>query len=501
MKEFEFITPKNPTDPIVVFDPEFDFSNIVVSLNDYTEHMPSTPVNDTNFLNIDAITQPLLKLNNKIIFPEKIYSLEIYLKEFLPKIKITVEDSDKNIQASDVPGMNNIITVILTAPVDGASKKMVMDFYITDCIFNEDNTVTYIGEYKANGLKQVKYTQIGDSPLSTYEYLYKIAKELKLGFACTNKCKEINDKKWRQIYSDTYVEYINKELKHAGIDEDSIFDAWIDNFGYIVLVNISYVFSEKLDIKQLSTKVIHGVTNTLVESPTPKQEVLEVYRIINNIEENNNINNLYFSEYHSVVDNKNILKKGTKNKYFYLSSPCDQNILQIENIRTIENSVDGIEGQDEYVYENIEFIGTNQSDEEGCELFQEQVVENYLNKIYAKSLVVTLENANYSLQRGMIVFVYINEYEQANKQLVTNNAENAITAQEDTNDETANYLKENILDEIGVMNPSLSGLYYIKDITFSFTGGIYKINQTLTLIKRDLQSNIVNKYTSHKHVK
>ena len=502
-EKIEFIKPINPTDPIVEFDPEFDFSNIVLPIFDYMDDAPHENMGEEiNPLNVAGIMVPLVKLNNKFITADKIYMLTISLVDFLPTINITIDDSNRNIQASDVPGMNNVITVIFTAPVNGANKKISMDFYITDCTFDDDNTVSYKGEYKCNGMKQVKYSQIGDGPLSTYEYLSKIAKELKLGFACTGKCKEINDKKWRQLYSETYANYIMKEIRHAGLDKDSIFDTWIDNFGYLVLVNLPYVLNEKVDPKQLSIKVVSGKTTTLPENRDFGQDVKEVYRIISNSEENININNLYISEYHSSVDNSKILKKGTKNKYFYLSSPCDQNILVIENIRLIENSVDGMVGQDEYVYENIEFIGTNQTDDEGCELYQGEIVENFLNGLYYKSLVVTLPFANYSLQRGMLVYVMINEYEPENKQFIQDNAKNAFETKEQTKEEDPpeyRRARENIADmNNGMMNPSLSGLYYIKGMEFSYKSGDDKISQTLTLIKRELQSGLTNKYTTVK---
>ena len=497
----EFTDPKNPLDPIVVFDPEYDPSVIILPYTDYSDNKPSSL--DRDPLNIEGLYTPLIKLNNKVIFPRDIYSMTITLKKFLPEIELVIYDTEKNIQATDVPGMNNVITVILIAPVDGANKKINMDFYIKDCIFDQDNTVRYIGELKVNGLKQVKYSQVGNKALSMYEYLEAIAKETKLGFAATEKCKEIEDKKWRQLYSETYADHIVKELEHAGLDEDSIFDAWVDNFGYIVMVNVAHVMTEKVDYKQLSTKVIIGNNITTTDEEIPRQNVEEVYRLINNSKSIASNNNLHFTDYHSVVNNNEIMNNGTLTRCYYLSSPCDGNLIKQEEIQVIELSVDGIEGVDEYMYENIEYLGTDQGEEgDVCERVQEMIVKNFFTKIYAKMIEVTLDEPNYSLQRGMLVAMSLEEFNPRNKQAVLNNMENSGKLNESENakdqetpDETMRE-RETIADDMnGIINPSLTGIYYIKDMKFEYVGALEHITQTLTLVKKGIQSNITNKYT------
>ena len=216
--DIKFKEPKNLTDPIVVFDPEFEVSNIILPFDGYLDGDKPANVNE-NYLNNEAIRTPLIKLNNKVIFGDRIFSMKLYIKDFLPTIELIIDDLDKNIQGTDIPGMNNVITVIMISPIDGVNKKVTLDFYITKCTFNDDNTITYLGELKINGLKQTKYTQVGDKELNTYEFLETIAKELKLGFAASDKCKDIDDKRWRQIYSKTYKDYILQELSYAGINE------------------------------------------------------------------------------------------------------------------------------------------------------------------------------------------------------------------------------------------------------------------------------------------
>ena len=505
----KFKEPKNPLDPIVVFDPKFDFSNIVLPLPDLNAGRPNRTDVNVDTLSLMAIERPLVKLNNRVLVNDNIYSLILTSKNFLPEIEIVINDENGHIQATDVPGMNNVITVIMIAPVDGANKKISLDFYITNCKFNDDNTVTYIGEFKSNGLKQVKYSQIGDSALTTYEMLENIAKELKLGFATSEKCKDIDDKRWRQIYSQTYKEYILHEIDHSGLDEESIFDTWVDIFGYLVMVNVHHILTEKCDLEQLSTKVITGSVTAFNEDNMKKQQVEEIYRMITNSHDYNGVANLHISEYHSVVNNNDIMNNGTSNKYYYLTEPCDTNTISQEEVQIVENSVDGNEEQDSYKFENIQFIGVCQEDsEDECKtikIVQEQIVKNYFNKIYSKLLVVTMDIPNYSLQRGMLVGVIIEEYNANNKQSIAENGSNASATSEDenTNAQINDSSSRNILidDRMGLMNPGLSGIYYIKEVGLNYNSGMNQIIQTLTLVKKGLLSNIQNKYTAHKSVK
>ena len=75
--------------------------------------------------------------------------------------------------------------------------------------------------------------QIGEGKLNTYDTLLEIAKENKLGFAATKGCKDVKDERYRLVQTKTYVDYVKEIIGYGGLDEESIFDAWIDLFGYI----------------------------------------------------------------------------------------------------------------------------------------------------------------------------------------------------------------------------------------------------------------------------
>ena len=63
-----------------------------------------------------------------------------------------------------------------------------------------------------------------------------------------------------------------------------------------------------------------------------KQSVEEIYRIITNSQESP-ASNLMITEYHIFVDNSTIMNKGTLNRYYYLNSPCDQNLISQEQFK------------------------------------------------------------------------------------------------------------------------------------------------------------------------
>lgn len=508
--------PYNPTDPIVVFDPEFEKSNIVIRWNPQRGEDPNSEI-DKNQTRVDAIRWPLIKLNTRVIDKTQIKEFKLEVKGFLPTIELEIFDNDKIIQGTDVPGMNNVITVVITAPVNGANKKISCDFYIDSCEFT-NGIVTYKGELKLLDLKKSKFAQIGNTALTTYEFLEQIAKDCKLGFAATDKCKGINDARWRQIYSQNYKEYIEDQIEFGGVDEYSVFDAWVDQFGYLVMVNLPYVFREDVDPLQLTTYVVSGETNDTKSSELPDNTVQIVNRMITNGGDGAGSGNLYFNNYESIVDNEQNEKEGTLKTLWYLINPCETNIIASKQIQVIENSIDGIHGSNDYEFETSEFIGVEMSDTPI--LVQKEISKSYRRKTFAKQLYVEMEKPNYSLQRGQLIQVITQEFEPVTKKMIIDNYSNSEAIEETTmekNDEdvSGNSSKSVVNNGSPVVNPSLSGLYYINAVGFKFSGSSMGVTdkkgnkrkyisdeenilQYMYLVRKDLQNNIINKYTPPK---
>lgn len=516
MEDTQLKEPYNPTDPVVVFDPEFEKSKIVVRWNPQGGEDPSNEL-DQNALKEDAIRWPLIKLNTRVIDKTQIKLFKLEVKNFLPTIELEVFDNDKVIQDTDVPGMNNVITVVIIAAVNGANKKISCDFYITSCEFT-NGIASYKGELKLLDLKKSKFAQIGDKALTTYEFLEKIAHDCKLGFATTDRCKDINDARWRQVYSQNYKEYIEDQIKFGGVDEYSVFDAWIDQFGYLVMVNLPYVFKENVDPMQLTTQVVAGETNDAPNNELPENTVHLVNRMITNNKDGGGAGNLYFDNYESVVDNETNEKEGTLKTLWYLTNPCETNLIASKQIQVIEDSIDGLQGSNEYEFETSEFIGVEMS--ETPIIVQKEIAKSYRRKISAKQLYVEMEKPNYTLQRGQLLQVITEEYEAITKKMIIDNYTNTQTTEETTSEKDEEDVNSNVSDTVindgdGVINPSLSGLYYINSVGFIFSGssagvpdkngnhrkygnGEENILQYMYLIRKDLQNNIINKYTPPK---
>ena len=239
--------PYNPLDPIVVFDPEFAKRIVVKNFEDVQNKNPQMS-EQSNALKDDAINIPVVKINNVLMNDNQLDSLTINYDYFLPTIHVSVKDDTGFIKTCDTPGLDNFIEVIITSEINGYYKKISLVFYITDYKIY-DSYISYDGIYKMQELNTNVFKQIGDKKLSTYEMLEAIAKETKLGFAATKGCKDVKDEYYRLVQSTSYKDYIKEQLAIAGEDEKSIFDAWVDINGYIVMVNVYNVMNDSEKLK------------------------------------------------------------------------------------------------------------------------------------------------------------------------------------------------------------------------------------------------------------
>lgn len=512
--EIKLVEPYNPTDPIVVFDPTFEKSELVREFIgdqpfEAADAQGDTP--DANNLDIDGVKIPIIQLNNTAVNFENIDNFTLKLTGFLPEIEIKIYDYDGIIKATDVPGMSNLITVVLLSPVEGTNKKISLDFYVTECKFNKDSSAVYKGVMNLNTFRAKQNIQIGSGKLTTYEMLEEIAKQNKLGFAATEDCKAINDKRFRQLYREDFKEFIEDQLSFAGTGSDTVIDAWIDEFGYLVMVNFSWVMNYNVDPFQLTIKSTNGVNTGSKQPEEFKSTVKDTVRMINNMSATDNMDNLKFNVYTNKVDNTAAMEAGTSSKYYYLVDPGGDNLIKQADGAVVEPSMDGANDVGNYYAENVEFIGiefTDDDDEENTpKLVQRKNIENYKASMCNKAIVVEMPKANYLLQRGTLVSVSVDEHNQVTKSkvldasdVVTKTEPDATVIEESTETEESNDAKNALLlnKMESAQNISVSGIYYIQDITFKYTRGEPEIKQIMTLIKKGVKTNLYNYTTARK---
>ena len=505
--EVELVEPYNPTDPIVVYDPQIEPSNIAQkstpsNSSDAGVLDVNTPIDQTR---VTAVIYPLVSINQHVISGmHQFDTFEMSFEEFMPKLHLIVFDEKNEIKSTNTSGMNNKITVIITAPTDGTAKKITMDFYAAESKVLDDGRIEYDAEFDLPELRKIQNKQIGTDKMTTYEMFEELAKSMKLGFAATEDCKNVTDKRWRQIYGTTYPKFINDQMTFAGTDKDSVFDVWIDQYMYIVLVNLPWIVKQDVQAGQLTTKVYRGFQSIAKQDTAPDPEIAEVPRIISNEIYQDKITNNKFDSYKPISNNEDIIENGTSNTYYYLHSVGDENLIEKKNICISERTIDGVENFDKYKFEKLEFLGFEMDDDNPI-LFQTKIVKAVKASMFSSLIEVELENPNYLLQRGMLLNAIFMEYDQTTKATLQENINNPnATEKTDEPIKENNPTQEDNDMKLGLAynklegtnNSALTGLYYIKGVRFRYLHEDQGITQILTLMPKQKKNNILNDNTA-----
>jgi len=460
--------PTNELDPKVVIDPQFN-QPITVERFDNEESM-YTSGNYINPLKDNAINIPIVRLNTILLKDHQINYLRISYDSFTPTMRLSINDNENFVRTCSTPGMENEVVVVITSPINGYYKKINLRFYVVKVeVFG--NFLALDCVYKFPLIDNVIFKQIGSGKLSTYEMLKAIAIDTSLGFAATPKCEEIKDERYRIVRSKTYRNYIDEQMKFAGIDEDSVFEAWIDLFGYIVMVNTSMLMREEIDPTSLSITTMVG-NHSFIDAIDDVKPI-KIPRVLTN---NYNIAtnyNMLFDNYEILSYNNEGYAEGSLVTGISMNSPCEDNTLNTEQVQIVEESGDGYEFAKDYEYHRVNFLGVEFSEDMPI-LTKEMVNSKFFQKMNAKKIKVNLKEYNLGLERGTIVSVIFKEYNERIIQAL--NGENLEEA------------KVN-----GIVNPYLSGQYYIQSMEFVYKTENHKIEQSLILVKKGYSENPLSK--------
>jgi hypothetical protein len=486
----------NFCDPVVRFDPTFARGVVAKGMNDSAGAFgQNDPEQDT--VKVDGVRFPVLLINNSVIPNGDIISLDLLFIKFLPEIHVKIRDDNYIKSTSDLPGLNNIITCIITMPGPLTYKKISLNFYIYDFLDYTDDGLHvieysgrfYIKEFEKIQHKQVKRVDGSDASsdeLSTYEMLYSIAKETGLGFASDDSSKGVRDNRYRLCQAKKYADFIQQELNYSGTDESSFLDAWIDPYGYITLVDLPYLFGVYVSVSDLSIQALNGVTTENVS--TPEQTWVETDRVITNHPEPGGASSLSFLNYQEYINN-DVQKTGVTKHYYSMTirqgaqtpNAINQYDVQFFGSTTDERVFDA----DYTCFESWFFPGIEMGEKNVIK--QKALRTAYFEKKQMRVMVVTLNQPNLGIQRGTLLYVMIYETDQF-KKLELNNLADSLenNGSGEYSDTALSANVEAIKSESGgdspVFNFALSDFYYVNGIEFVYQDEM--IQQKLFLIKK-----------------
>lgn len=519
---------KNGTDPIVCHDPSLSLEGIATILLNQNQLFPNDDNapkrTDVDLLKTDGIEYPLVVINNRNIDKGDILYMNIDYTRFLPSITLKIRDVHENEQKISSTQMSSIIRVCIISNIDNVYKKILLNFRTYDVQINPHNTslITYFGTYYVEGFRQINTKHIfmdsicdksencnqgGHINANTWEMLHKIAELTGLGFAATKNCKEIEDRVIRNIYSQRYDQFIEHQLLHSGVDENSIFDAWVDLYGYIVMVNFAWIMNEDIDTNELNITANFGFNNTSNE--TPEQVPKTVHRILTNFNKMKTPSNLEISSYNTEINNS-ALKVGTLETVYSINFTSNLTSFDTIDIQSKQNSIDGDFIEDYNTGKSNPIPKFNFNDDAwtglsgGYNLHQQTAIRNaYFRKYRQNIFNVELKRINLGLQRGTLVGIAIFDDDARNKELFINELENIIKENDNINPNEIEINGINIKDLVldpgeQFINIKLSGIYYIDGMTFKYDIGEQRIIQILHLIKKGMTSGYENRHTMSK---
>ena len=517
----------NRTDPKVCHDPSITMEGIVrLFPNQNKVNFEEGEVSTNNkfeMTRVDGIEYPLVAVNDRNIENNEIISLTINYKTFLPQIELIIRDEHQKEQKINTTQMSSIIRVCIIATVNNVYRKLLLNFRTYDMQINESDPtlVTYYGTYYVKEFRQVNTRHIwmssvcpaqpncgqgGHINANTWEMLHRIAELTGLGFAATKKCKEIPDHVIRNIYTQRYDQFIEQQLVHCGTDEENIFDAWVDLYGYIVMVNVPWVFNEDITPDELTINAvvgIHGTSNDVTE-----QKPVTINRTLTNYNLTATPSNMEIASYNMDVDNDSI-SHGTLEQVWMINFHGNLADVDALDVQSKQDSVDGDFIEDYNTGKNRPIPKFNFNDDAwtglsgGYDLHKQKIIRNaYFRKLRQSVLHVIMKNINLGLQRGTLVDIKIFDSDPINKKTTFANIDNLGVASETTDESNVplptEVNQEDIIMDGGAYMPNmkLSGLYYIDGMTFEYARDRGRIVQILHLIKKGKTSGYENRHNN-----
>ena len=494
--------PTNRTDPIVRHDSNYN-GEIIATLwrPQYDQENGGIAGENIESTKWDAIRYPLIRINNHLLTEDCIKSFVLHNDRFMPYLDIIFEDTDDTIQFSDMPGLDNVITVVILESDPEAHRPIKMDFYVTNCKII-GSTFYVWAEFKCLPLEQQILSQevfhypgsgcqaehcklpANMSP-TTYEFLHVIAEKAGLGFSASQKCRSIKDDRYRILKKEKYKDAAQEHTACGGLDEESIFDSWIDPWKNLVMVNLPWIMKEPVKPDELSSTLISGVSSGDSTVDTISTST-DVHRILSNVSMITGFNNMMITKIEKLVDLNSGYYQGTLTEYNTVMPEGykdSHNELKPEQILEQENSLAAEETPEKFEFHSQEFCGFEMALKTPT-VQQKRRHNEYFKQQRAHMFKVTMLEPNFGLERGMLCLILWFTDNTTQKSIIIEQAPNLYTADGDMTrqDSEGESAQDNIYDPI--MDVAMSGMYYIDGTDWEYNADDENITQHLYLIKK-----------------
>ena len=422
----------------VKHDHKLEFPTIEVPMIQEDDENPHTGYQQSK---IDGILIPLIRYNNYTIWFPSIERVVLKCGQ-VPTISVTFNDSFGQIKPLDTPGIDSILYVQILPPFDNAYKKIQLAFRVTR-IKMRGSVVSISGTYCIPRIFDNVMKPYGF--LSTYDLFDKVSNEYGLGF-CSNVSGTTDD---RYIYNPNMnlLDFLSREIVYSGLSEGEdadkhVFGWWIDLWNNINLVDLFDAYTKVVPDEELLIWLSSNTTNdaSVDLQAEPQQQIAAFcnHPIMAS-------NDLFVMDYIPKANNYN----GTDiNFEVYMLDNLDRHSTLIQDGDVKEKSSTTIK----YKYGGEVFGDFDY-------LTKQATRDLFINKINGQTIEVQANRPLLGLMKGgRVNFWWFDTNNPMISDIDTSEIESNIALPPDIFTGDTEYK----------INPTVSGQYYICDITYTY---------------------------------
>lgn len=417
--------------------------------------------------------QPLIRIGTARIEPSNVMGMSVYLDSFLPKIHVSVIDTNGSLTSVSYPRTNPLLTAYV-ASTNKKLKSFSQTFLITSVhsiqLPNDSIRYDFQGELyvpKLNGNFIKSYPN-----LSSAQTLKKVAEELGLGFA-TNEDATNDQMTWINPNLN-YKSFIKHVTDHSYKNETSFFECFIDRYYVLNFINVEKQFKpfkDNSEIPQVYPAYASDYLDTSRSDPNSNNSGEEgtVPLILTNADMRSSTSDLKILEYSMIGDNGEVLNRDGFIKRVMMYTHGDEEAVKdwfSEPLSTVYED-------DQAVYQRpeladyleapvVKWMGTDYKNAHPNYKFAKIINTHNRFEAEKNSLKVKLVGFNMNILRGARVKVEI--YSSRLKRAV----DQSFSDDKNLNDSQGVERPADSSSADLLYDPNLSGSYYVKEIVYQY---------------------------------